>query len=248
LDRLNKIIKESSSRVLKDEVLDIPAKLYSKRYFEMTKEQQRVYQELRDEYITILQSGEVVTAALAIVRLLRQQQITCGYLPTQDDEEEPFQLIGEKNPRLDLLREICEGLPHKTMIWARFSKDIDMIMDMLGDEAVRYDGKINEDERAENKLRFQKDPKIKWHVGNPSVGSEGLTYTMAKSVVYYNNSFKLLDRLQSEDRCHRAGQTDHVNYIDIAAQGTVDEHIIRNLVKKVDIASQITGDQLKEWL
>lgn len=254
LERLNKIIAESSSRVTKDEVLDLPPKLYSKRYCEMNKEQIRVYQELRDQYMTELMNGDIVTATLPIVRLLRYQQVTCGYMPTEGDDEnaEPHIMLGPNNPRLELLGEICEGLPHKTMIWARFRKDIDMIMDMLGKKAVRYDGALDEDGLEESKDRFRNDPSVQFHVGNPAKGSEGLTYTMAKTVIYYNNSFKLLDRLQSEDRCHRIGQTDQVNYIDLQAlmsgNQTVDHRITNNLVNKVEIAAAITGDQMKEWI
>jgi hypothetical protein len=39
-----------------------------------------------------------------------------------------------------------------------------------------------------------------------------------------------------------------VNYIDIVCPGTVDEKIVQNLRDKVEIASVITGDRLKEWI
>lgn len=279
LDKLYEILKTTSSRVTKDDVLDLPPKLYSKRYFDLTPEQEAAYIQLREEYMTFVE-GDLVTAPLAIVRLLRLQQITCGYVPSDEREVEiieedgevtvkenqRFHLLGDSNPRLELLAEICGDLPHKAIIWAKFTKDIDQIMDMLGSEAVRYDGQVKDAERAEAIARFQGrrpifeggtrtgweevpvEQQAKYFVANPAAAGEGLTLHAARTVIYYNNSFKLVDRLQSEDRAHRIGQQHPVSYIDIVAPDTVDEHIVRALRNKLNIANQITGDKFKEWL
>ena len=87
-----------------------------------------------------------------------------------------------------------------------------------------------------------------WPRKPPSVGGLGLTLTCARSVLYYNNSFSLEERLQSEDRPHRIGQEHPVQYTDLMAQGTIDVHIARALVKKYNVASQITGDEVRAWL
>jgi SNF2 family DNA or RNA helicase len=245
LDQLKTCLADITSRVTKDEVLDLPPKLYQKRYFEMSPEQTRVYREIKKDAIALLSSGETVTAPLAITRLLRMQQVTCGYVPT--DEGCEFETFGDANPRLDLLEEICDNLPHATIIWARFRRDIDLIMDRLGKQSVRYDGKTTDTERAEAKRRFQAG-EAKFFVGNPAAGATGLTLTAARYVIYASNSFKLTDRLQSEDRAHRIGQEHPVTYIDLIAPGTVDEQIVAALRSKMDIASELTGDKLKEWV
>jgi SNF2 family DNA or RNA helicase len=121
-------------------------------------------------------------------------------------------------------------------------------MDLLGKDAVRYDGSVDEDQAERNKLAFQAGD-AKWFVGTAAKGGPGLTLTQAKTMVYFSNSFKLIDRLQSEDRAHRAGMDEHpVNYIDIVANNTVDEQIVTNLRNKRDIASTIQGDEWKEWI
>lgn len=245
LDQLRDFIAPVTSRVTKDEVLDLPPKLFQKRYFDMSPEQVRVYKEIKQDAIALLTSGETVTAPLAITQLLRLQQVTCGYVPT--DEGGEFETFGGANPRLDLLCEVCDTLPHAAIIWARFRRDIDLIMEQLGDQAVRYDGNTSDSERAEAKARFQVG-KAKFFVGNPAAGATGLTLTAARYVIYYSNSFKLTDRLQSEDRAHRIGQEHPVTYIDITAPGTVDDKIVMALRSKMDIASELTGDKLKEWV
>lgn len=256
LDRLYAMLQPISSRVTKDDVLRLPPKLYTKRYFSMSPEQSRLYRQLRDEYIVWLEaSGETVIAPLAITRLLRLQQIACGYLPTGNDDD-PSHIIAGANHRLNALLEIVEESQHPLIVWARFRMDINIIMDALrarNIRAVRYDGAVSDDERARAVMLFQHDStpaeqRARVFVGNPAAGGHGLTLTAAKTVVYYSNSFHLLDRLQSEDRAHRIGQDNSVLYIDLVAEGSIDEHIVEALRRKHDIAREITGDKLKEWI
>ena len=92
------------------------------------------------------------------------------------------------------------------------------------------------------------DADIRFFVGNPAVAGTGLTLHAASTVIFYSNSFSLEQRLQAEDRAHRIGQTRNVTYVDLVAQGTVDAKIVRALRNKQDIARQITGDEVREWL
>ena len=251
IDQLKAMVESVGSRVLKEDVLDLPPKLYSRRYFTLSKEQAELYLKIRDQYEAELASGAFVDANLAIVRLLRLQQIISGYVGT-DDEEEPTQLIDGRNPLLDEIESTCQGLYHQGIIWCRFTKTIDQLMDRLGDAAVRYDGSLSEDEAERSKLMFQAGD-AQWFIGNAQKGATGLTLIQAKSVLYAENSFKYVDRVQSEDRAHRIGQEDPVNYIDFEARlpggaQTVARHIINNLRGKQDIASKITGDELRDWI
>jgi SNF2 family DNA or RNA helicase len=105
------------------------------------------------------------------------------------------------------------------------------------------------DERKRVLEEFQNpDSEMRFFVGNPSTGGYGLTLTAANTMVYYSNSFDLEKRLQSEDRAHRIGQTKNVTYIDLIAVGTVDEKIVKALRAKIDIATQVLGEEIKAWL
>lgn len=247
LEILTELVKSMSSRVLKEDVLDLPAKLYSYAGFEMTPKQWKLYKELEDEFMCELE-GEMIFTPLAITRLLRLQQVACGYLPTGEENE--CHLIDDKNPRLKMLNEITQDLPHKAIIWARFIKDIDLICDMLGDKAVRWDGTVGEDQREINKLRFKTSPvdEVQYIVATPDSMGEGHTFNEALTTIYYSNSFKMKERHQSEDRNHRAGQENHVNYIDIVADNTKDVDIIAALRLKFDNASTIIDGKIRSWL
>lgn len=215
--------------------------------------------------------GRAVVADSVMTRLLRLQQITSGYLPT-DDDDEPVYVIPGPNPRLDALKDIVQERVRaggKVIVWARFQLDITLILRELGQlgiEAVRYDGLASEADRAEAKARFKGLRPI-FHggvligredvptaqqasvfVANPAAGATGLTLNIAKTSVYYTNSFKLIDRLQSEDRNHRIGQDEEVEYIDLSAVGTVDAQIISNLRTKFNVASEILGDGERSWI
>ena len=249
LGELYEALTRISSRVTKDEVLDLPEKLYSRRYYEMTPSQRRIYQELEDEFMTFLDSGELVAAPLAIVRLLRMQQVLCGYVPVAAGEE-PVELIDrDRNPRLKAYQEVIEDTPGKAITWAVWTRDLDMIMDTLqrmGRRPVRYDGTCSSDQLQKAKDEFKLGDATDF-VANVSM-SEGLTLNEAKTTVYFNNNYNLRMRLQSEDRNHRIGQGSHVTYYDLACPGTRDEHAIHALVAKMEVASAILGDKVKEWI
>lgn len=245
LDKLQSWLASISSRVLKSDVLDLPPKSYTRRYFSMNPEQRRLYRELTDDFRAELSSGEKIKTPIVLTRLLRLQQITCGYLPSE--REDSLVPLGDNNPRLELLEEILSETSHQGIIWARFTQDVDLIMDLLGDSACRFDGRVDEEERAISKRAFQAGDK-QWFVSKAQVGGEGLTLTQAGTVIYYNNTFRLKDRLQSEDRAHRIGLEHPVLYVDMLAEGTIDQHILQKLALKLDVASRVTGDEVREWL
>jgi hypothetical protein len=242
---LNKVVDRMGERLLKDDVLDLPPKLYDKRTFNMSPEQKRLYDELKREFIIWLDNGDMITAPLAITRMLRLQQVTSGYCPTDDGAT----LRLTPNARLTCLMDLLEDVPHQAIIWAKFQDDIDQISEAIGsDSCVVYDGRVSQTDRETRRAAF-KAGDVQYFVANPAAAGEGLTLHMAKTVVYYNSTYKLGDRLQSEDRAHRAGMDDKpVNYIDLVAIGTIDLAILRALRMKVDLAAQVTGDKLREWI
>jgi hypothetical protein len=247
LEILSNLVASISSRLLKENVLkDLPPKTYSYSGFELSREQMRLYKELETDFMTLMASGELITAPLAITRLLRLQQVACGYLPI----EGKFVDIEKKNPRLEALLNIIEDLPsdHKFLCWARFVADIDRICAALGDRVTRWDGTLDSDQREANKARFKTDPKCQAIVATPDSMSEGHTLNEAQTEIFYSNSFNLNHRLQAEDRCHRIGQHNNVHIIDLVASGTVDLGVAECLKNKYDVISQIMDGRVRDWL
>ena len=141
----------------------------------------------------------------------------------------------------------------KAIIWANYQKDITQIVESIEKKygpgsVVDYYGLTAQEDRQDNIRQFQSDPKCRFLVGTPSTGGYGITLTAANTVIYYSNGYDLEKRLQSEDRAHRIGQKKNVTYIDIIAEDTVDEKIVKALRNKINIASEVLGEELKDWI
>ena len=248
LDELQKRLDNFSFRVTKEECLDLPDKVYTRREVEMTAEQRKAYDQMKLMALSVIDQG-IVSTNNALTQLMRLHQICCGHVKLDDGSEVDF-----PNNRIDELSAALEEVDGKVIIWANYRKDIERIKNRLqhdyGMTAVAsYYGDTEAEERQEIVTRFQ-DPgdSLRFFVGNPRTGGYGLTLTAARTVIYYSNNFDLEVRLQSEDRAHRIGQTSKVTYIDLITPGTVDEHIVKALRNKINIASAVLGEELKEWL
>ena len=90
--------------------------------------------------------------------------------------------------------------------------------------------------------------KVRFFIGTPATGGYGITLTEANTVIYYSNGYDLEKRMQSEDRAHRIGQKKTVTYVDLMADDTVDAKIVKALRKKINIASEVMGEELRDWI
>jgi len=126
LDELTDMIDRFSYRVLKKDCLDLPEKVYTARFVEMTKEQKDMYESIRKHALVMLDDGEMTTAPAVITQLLRMQQILSGHLKTDDGDMVTF-----PSKRLDALKDILDEHDGKAIIWSRFRHDIQVITDML---------------------------------------------------------------------------------------------------------------------
>ena len=248
LDELNEKLVQFSKRILKSECLDLPDKLYTKRYVALTDEQKRLYDQMKDMALAMLEDGELATTTSVLTQIMRLQQISCGHFTPDVGETRSL----ESN-RLDELLNITEELQGKCIIWASYTHDIQRIhsalRDCFGPEAVAlYYGDTAQDMRQETVDRFQdpKDP-LRFFVGQPRTGGYGITLTAATTVIYFSNSYDLEIRLQSEDRAHRIGQKNPVTYIDLVSPDTLDEKILNALKNKVNLAETVLGEETRQW-
>jgi SNF2 family DNA or RNA helicase len=148
---------------------------------------------------------------------------------------------------------ILEETEGKAIIWANYQKDMTQILDNINKEygpgsVVDYYGLTPQEDRQDNIRKFQSDPKCRFLVGTPSTGGYGITLTAANTVIYYSNGYDLEKRLQSEDRAHRIGQKKTVTYVDLICEDTVDEKIVKALRDKINIASEVLGEELRAWI
>jgi len=247
LEELTELLKPFSYRVLKDDCLDLPPKTFMKRVINLTADQQKVYQQMKKLALAQL-NGKVITTTNALTQLMRLHQITCGHFKSDDGATQAI-----PNNRLTQLLDVIDEIEGKVVIWAHYQYDVTQIIKALTAEfgegcCVDYFGLTPQNERQTNIDKFQHDDKVRFFVGTPATGGYGITLTGASTMIYYSNGYDLEKRQQSEARIDRIGQKKPMTYIDILCEDTVDERIVKALRKKVNIATQIMGEELKEWI
>ena len=247
LSELSEKIKPFSKRILKEDCLDLPAKSFIKHTVELTKEQNKVYEQMKKEAIAFL-DGKMQSTATVMTQLMRLHQITCGHFTADDGTIKDLPCS-----RLTELMSILENVEGKTIIWSHYTHDvkriIEKIKEVYGDESVvDYFGETDQENRSKNIKRFQTDDKCRFFVGTTHTGGYGITLTAGSTMIYFSNGYDLEKRQQSEARIDRIGQTKKMTYIDIMAQDTIDEHIVKALRNKVNIANTIMGEGYKEWI
>lgn len=250
IDELMALVKPYTFQCTKEEVLDLPPKVYQVRHVNLTPEQEKLYRTLTKTKEAEIRGakGEAIEIQVNMVLELNllQQQIVGGFISYRDEDggiREVQQVIdGKRNPKIREILAVAEENPGKQMIvWAKFRREIRDIVEALteaGFTCSQYHGGLSPEERQEELTRF-KAGGAQFFVSNTQTGGTGITINEASIVVYYSNSFKLIDRLQSEDRNHRIGQTKSVTYIDLVAKGTVDETVSRALAEKKDMATYV---------
>ena len=248
LGELSEKLKPFSYRVLKDDCLDLPAKTYMKRIVKLTPEQEKIYGQMKRLALAEME-GKMMSTATVLTQLMRLQQINCGHFTADDGTIKDI-----KNNRIPMLLDTLEEIQGKVVIWGHYQYDVETIVEHLkkeyGDNSVvTYYGLTPMDQRQDNIQKFQ-DPKstVRFLVGTTQTGGYGITLTAASTMIYYSNGYDLEKRQQSEARIDRIGQHFPMTYIDLMVEATIDERIVKALRKKVNIASQIMGEELKAWI
>jgi len=248
LEELETKLKFFSTRIRKDQCLDLKPKIRQKRYIELEGEHKKIYDRLRHSALAIVEDS-TISFSNKLTEIIKLHQVCNGF--TKDDEGK---IIGLHKQKLNTLDEVLEETDGKVIIWANYLYNIHEIRDFLikkyGEESVvSIFGAVSVLERKNAVERIQKDDKCRFLVGNPTTGGFGLTLTACNTVVYYSNSYNLEVRMQSEDRAHRMGQKESVLYIDIVAKNTLDEAIMKSLTNKGQIAAKTLGEEdLRSWL
>ena len=247
LGELSDKIKPFSKRILKDDCLDLPEKSYVKHYVELTKEQKKVYEQMKKEAIAFL-DGKMQSSATVMTQLMRLHQITCGHFTADDGtiKDLPCSRLGE-------LMSILENVEGKTIIWSHYTHDVRRIIKEIkrvygDDSVVDYYGATDTDARSANIKKFQTDDKCRFFVGTTHTGGYGITLTAGSNMIYFSNGYDLEKRQQSEARIDRIGQTKKMTYIDIMTEDTIDERIVKALRNKVNIANKIMDEDFREWI
>lgn len=228
---LHRKISWISHRVKSEDVLDLPDTQHITRYCQLEPKTQKIYDQMEKELFAQIGTGEV-TAANAMVKVLRLQQITSGIITDTDGREN---VIGQEKARLllDILEDIDPTEP--VVVFCRFTADVQQvrtIAEQLGRPAFELSGKANQ-------LKHWKEAGTGILATQIQAGKEGIDLTMSAIQIYYSIGHSLGDYEQSLKRSHRPGQTRKVRYFHLLAKNTIDEKVYQSLDVKRDIVLSI---------
>ena len=267
LEELNQKIAPYILRRLKSDCLDLPPKLPSQIEVSLTPDTWKLYKSLRDDFIGYL-GNQVCMIQVAAVKSIRLAQVTSGFLgglePVGENgiQYEDLTLDGWKGnrpesvPPKEISREKLDAVlkwvrehsdVERILIWCRFRSELERFERVLADELDKYrifkiyGGQTKSEREAAIRQGATGTGKA-ITLGIPAAGGLGLNLTTYATVLYASQDFNLKTRLQSEDRCHRPGQTKPVSYIDVIATGptgqkTIDHLVVKALRKKENVAT-----------
>jgi hypothetical protein len=226
-----------------------PAGAYRFRDVDLTPEQMRMYREFREYATTAIAGAEAhMTATVALTQVLRLHQLVCGYVV---DEQGVVHDVPERRSRalLDLLSD-HDG---QAVVWCSYNHNIRRLSALLQQPSNLGPGSVahfwggNTSSRVVEEREF-KEGRRRVMLANPAAGGKGRDWQCANLMVYYSNSPNLEHRDQSEMRVEAVGKVDPVTRVDLRVPGTVDDHMVKNLRAKIDIASTLQGDGYRSWL
>lgn len=230
---LERLIAPVTYQIAKNACLDLPAQHWQERSVLLTSEQMAAYKSMEKDLMLELSSGVVLDVENAVTRILRLEQIVAGHLPDGSGGWTPL-----NNNRVDAAVDICQQTDGKVLIWCRFIPDRVQLAEAFKKEGIGfavYEGK----ERSEALAKWRRESECQVLIANPVSGGTGLTLNEAATVIHYTLSFNFEDLEQSEGRNHRIGQTQKVTYITLRAKGTTNDHVIRTLRGKRNIADAL---------
>lgn len=230
-DELAAKLDQIMYRVRAGDVLDLPPYQHITRTCALSPAERRVYVQLQTDLIAQVQGG-LVTAANALVKLLRLQQVCSGFARREDGVD-----VQVGTAKRELLADVLEDLPERepVVVFCRFHHDLDtarQVAEASGRTCAELSGRRNDLEL--------------WQAGGADVlavqiqsGGVGIDLTRARYAIYYSTSWSLGEFDQSLARVHRPGQDRPVVYVHLLAEDTIDEVVYESLDAKRDTVEAV---------
>jgi hypothetical protein len=234
-----------------DQCTEMPERTWLEFPVELTEDQEFYIDQIKTEFLAELKK-KTLYMPMVLQRLTRIQQVACGFLPydaNEDAEGKPdirLQWIPEL--RTEALERMVARTRAKIVVWSRFSPCIERLVKHFGREAVKYRGGMTREEKRESKERFIRDPKIHLMFAQPKsagTGTDGFQESCRYSF-YWSNSYDSQHRRQTERRIWRLGQSHACIYGDFIAPGTYDARI-RSVIMKGQKMSDNLHKELAAW-
>jgi SNF2 family DNA or RNA helicase len=229
-EELNEKFLTAAIRITKEEALDLPEEVPTERICTLEPRAARIYSDLDRQFYAEVEDGSI-TAANALVKLLRLQQLTSGYLQLDGGGLEEV-----SEAKAKLLEDILQDIFQPIVVFTRFTADLETVRDT----AERLDRRYGEVSGRRKDLDAGRYPDGVDILGiNIQAGGLGIDLTRASTSIFFSCGFSLGDYRQACARLHRPGQVNKVTHIHLIAEGTIDRRVFRAIKNKEDIIKSI---------
>lgn len=262
---MNHLIFKKAMRVEKKDCLDLPPEVNVVVKVGMTRDQERLYKELKNDFITFYNS-KACTVTLAITKALRLLQITSGFVavehPERQEDAPTLEDLGE-TPKLTAFKQLLEEIldqDQKVLVWAVYRHNYITIRNAIDEvfkklnlknaTMVEVHGEISDAKKRENVKKFQDDPNCLVFMGHPGSGGIGINLVQAAYSIFYSRTFNLAEYLQARARNHRGGSKEmgheKITHYDLVCEETIDDLAIKKLEGKLDMSERMLADIASE--
>jgi SNF2 family DNA or RNA helicase len=235
LERLQKVIEPWSHRVNREDLeISLPDVVDIITHVELSDKQRRVYEELKNEMMSIV-DDETITLQNKLSFFIKAQQITSGHIKTENG----VLTIDDNPPKLQALKDDVEGHDEKAIIWCAFTADVLSVSKSLQEfgHVVTFYGQTSDSDRVKAIEDFTKG-EARFFVAT-SAGATGLNLQADCRLQYFYGLFLSPETFeQAKGRTNRTGQTKKCLYKYLLARGTVDDSIYNGLLTKTDLMSK----------
>ena len=233
LDELRALLDKVMLRRTKEDVLDLPPKVHTTEYVDMTKEQAKIYKEVKDVIKSNIDKIKVHNDPLTQMIRLRQATGYPGILSTTITES-------AKMDRLEELVEEIAAVGQKAIVYSQWETMTEVMRKRLKVYKPAYiTGAVKSEDRMAEVKRFQQDPECKVIIGTIGAMGTGLTLTAATNVIFLDEPWNRALKDQAEDRAHRIGTKGTVRVITLVCKDTIDERIMTLVQKKGRMADML---------
>lgn len=243
--QLRGLMHEEAFAITRDECYDLPAAFEPVIHKIELEESAKYYDQMAEEMVAMLESGEFTWAKIPLVQRLRLQQLTSGIAktePTETHKEGRLVRVGREKLRFleDLLVDQFEA-DEKVVIGARFHGDlqgIEVVCKKLKVPSFELSGRVSRSDRTTNIETFRKMEGAAAFIAQPAAGALGIDLSSAATMIWYSLVDSWVDYEQFRDRIALSERA--VRYIYLLARGTIDELKYENLQEDGDIAKAVT--------
>lgn len=247
IPRLKAMLQHNMIRRLKQDVLDLPPKIYYTEYVENTAYQNKLYKQIVGELEE--NESEILQSLDPRAKLLRLRQVN-GSPELIDSNIVIDDTYIKKNAKLQRVMEILDDAAErgeKTLIFSNWVEPLRTLYKFISKryKTCCFTGTMSDTLREKHKRVFMTDPEYTVMIG--TIGAMGTTHTLtaATNVIFYDEPWTPSDKAQAEDRAHRIGTiSDAVNIFTILSKDTVDDKVHDILYTKDSIGKFIVDNEL----